>query len=174
MKSLLIPLLFALSLPAQAEVDPKIHKMCLKASDYSGCVNTQMGSSSIKSTPRMTVDLDKIKASGNKCPAGWAYFGGGSCQRVKCGTTPFCAGKNDERLAGKGWSCKKGFACVVLKFDFKNTYPIRATFDQRCPDVEPEIGRNNSCQNGLTEEVINTSQPPIGMEYGELTGSLAR
>tara|TARA_Y100001968_G_scaffold92842_1_gene83483 strand:- start:446 stop:784 length:339 start_codon:yes stop_codon:yes gene_type:complete len=40
MKRLLLPLLAALALPAQvnANVDPKINEMCLKAADYKGCV----------------------------------------------------------------------------------------------------------------------------------------
>ena len=40
MKYLLLPLIAALALPAQvnANVDPKINEMCLKAEDYKGCV----------------------------------------------------------------------------------------------------------------------------------------
>ena len=35
---LLAPLLLAVSLPAFAEVDSKIHKLCIKAEDYSSCI----------------------------------------------------------------------------------------------------------------------------------------
>ena len=41
---LLAPLILALGLPLKAEVDPKIHEMCLSAVDYKGCVESQKGS----------------------------------------------------------------------------------------------------------------------------------
>jgi len=37
---LIIPFLLAASLPAFAEVDSKIHKLCVEAKDYSGCVKS--------------------------------------------------------------------------------------------------------------------------------------
>lgn len=43
MKILLVPLLLAVSLPAFAEVDPKIHKLCIEAKDYAGCVRAMKG-----------------------------------------------------------------------------------------------------------------------------------
>ena len=47
MKRLLLPLLAALALPtaAQAEISDEIHKRCLDARDYSGCVRTNQNSS---------------------------------------------------------------------------------------------------------------------------------
>ena len=47
MKRLLLPLLAALALPtaAQAEISDEIHKRCLDARDYSGCVRTNQSSS---------------------------------------------------------------------------------------------------------------------------------
>ena len=47
MKRLLLPLLAALALPtaAQAEISDEIHKRCLDARDYSGCVRINQGSS---------------------------------------------------------------------------------------------------------------------------------
>ena len=55
MKSLLLPLLAALALPtaAQAEISDEIHKRCLDARDYSGCVRTNQ-SSSLKLKKEMT------------------------------------------------------------------------------------------------------------------------
>ena len=44
MKILLTPLLLAASLPAFAEVDSKIHKLCIEAKDYAGCVRAMKGS----------------------------------------------------------------------------------------------------------------------------------
>ena len=47
MKRLLLPLLVALALPTagQAEISDEIHKRCLDARDYSGCVRTNQSSS---------------------------------------------------------------------------------------------------------------------------------
>ena len=55
MKRLLLPLLAALALPtaAQAEISDEIHKRCLDARDYSGCVRTNH-SSSLKFKKEMT------------------------------------------------------------------------------------------------------------------------
>ena len=55
MKSLLLHLLAALVLPtaAQAEINDEIHKRCLDARDYSGCVRTNQ-SSSLKLKKEMT------------------------------------------------------------------------------------------------------------------------
>ena len=43
MKRLLLSLLAALALPASvnAELDPNIHKLCLPATDYAGCIKFQ-------------------------------------------------------------------------------------------------------------------------------------
>ena len=41
MKRLLLPpLLLGLTSPVQAAVDPEVHKLCLPAADYAGCVKT--------------------------------------------------------------------------------------------------------------------------------------
>ena len=55
MKRLLLPLLAALALPtaAQAEISDEIHKRCLDARDYSGCVRINQ-SSSLKLKKEMT------------------------------------------------------------------------------------------------------------------------
>ena len=47
MKSLLLPLLASIALPtaAQAEINDEIHKRCLDARDYSGCVRANQSSS---------------------------------------------------------------------------------------------------------------------------------
>ncbi|KGG24157.1 putative protein family PM-18 [Prochlorococcus sp. SS52] len=42
------------------------------------------------------------------------------------------------------------------------------SLNKEYPVQEPEVGRNNSCQNGLTEKVIKASEPPIGMGLGKL------
>ena len=45
MKRLLLPLLAALALPTtvDANIDPKIVELCMKAADFTGCVNTMSG-----------------------------------------------------------------------------------------------------------------------------------
>ena len=50
MKRLLLPLLAALALPTSvnANVDAEVHKKCLEARDYAGCVNTNKNFSSTK------------------------------------------------------------------------------------------------------------------------------
>ena len=41
MKRLLLLLPLLLTAPVNAQVDPAVHEMCLKATDYTGCVQTQ-------------------------------------------------------------------------------------------------------------------------------------
>ena len=56
MKRLLLPLIAAISLPtaAKAEISEEIHKRCLDAKDYSGCVRTNQKISSLKHKKEMT------------------------------------------------------------------------------------------------------------------------
>ena len=44
MRLLLIPLLAALALPTgvNANLDPEVHKLCLPAKDYAGCIKFQI------------------------------------------------------------------------------------------------------------------------------------
>lgn len=109
MKILLVPLLLAVSLPAFAEVDPKIHKLCIEAKDYAGCVRAMKGDT-MPST-RVINSQGADIAEGNQCPSGWAYVGGGNCQQVKCeydkvNGLGFSEG-HDQRVAGKAnWNAK--------------------------------------------------------------------
>ncbi len=108
------------------------------------------------SETKVTVDIDKVRATGNMCPSGWAYIGGGYCQQIFCFDT---IGGHDSRVGGKGWKiCRSTFA-ATMRLKGATT---RSTTDERCPLEEPEVGRNNSCQNGVSEEVIYKSDPPIG------------
>ena len=54
MKRLLLPLIAALALPAQAGVDREVHELCLKASDYKGCVEMQKQSDNKKVKSKKT------------------------------------------------------------------------------------------------------------------------
>ena len=108
------------------------------------------------SETKVTVDIDKLRNTGNMCPSGMAYIGSGYCKAIGCNMS---GGGHDKRLGGKGWKvCDWSVPQMDLRGD-----TIRAITDERCPSIEPEIGRNNSCQNGLSEELIKRSDPPIGM-----------
>ena len=173
-KIFLIPLLAAITLPTTVNtgVDPEVHRICLKASDYVGCVKVQTEGS--PEPARMIIQEGASIAEGNSCPDSHAYIGNGYCQRVYCdigGARLFASG-HDRRLGGKGWVCKPrwDFAGGSLKFSTNNP-AVRTSFDKRCPSEQPEIGRNNSCQNGLLEKEIKaSSKPPIGMG-GKLIGN---
>ena len=147
MKKYLLFLLTTIILPLQAEVDPKVHKLCLPAKDYLGCVKAMVGDTN-KIEKKMTIDIDKIRSSGNSCPSGSAYKGAGYCQEIKC----TAGGRHDPRLAGKAWGCGRGLFGSVLVFEGST---VRASVDERCPSYEPELGRQNSCQNGYSEEELN-------------------
>ncbi|WP_186544533.1 hypothetical protein [Synechococcus sp. ROS8604] len=64
MKILLAPLLLAVSLPAFAEVDPKIHKLCIEAKDYAGCVLIQEGKANEKKSLKTSGICAKQDMSG--------------------------------------------------------------------------------------------------------------
>ena len=79
MRILLAPLLLAVSLPAFAEVDSKIHKLCIEAKDYAGCVRAMKGDK--MPTSRVINSQGADIAEGNQCPQGYAYLGGGKLPR---------------------------------------------------------------------------------------------
>ena len=62
------------------DVDPSIHKLCVEAKDYAGCVRSMKGDTSVRVINSQGADV----AEGNQCPSGYAYVGGGNCQEVKC------------------------------------------------------------------------------------------
>ena len=147
-----IPLLFwmALQMPllANAQVSKEYHELCKEAKDYLGCIKAMRGDEETSSPSRnMSVDIDMIRTTGNTCPSTMAYTGAGYCEKIICVVN---YSGHDSRLGGKGWSCGRGYT-----LQFSGT-PIRATTDERCPLVEPEIGKNNSCQNGLSEEELKS------------------
>ena len=141
--------LVSLSAFAQASVPQLVIDKCMKAADFQGCVNVMTGKSSAPAETKITVDLDKIRNTGNACPSGFAYIGGGYCQSVGCFYNPM---GHDYRLGGKGWSCSRGYT-----MQFRGE-PIRAVTDERCPLMEPDLGKNNSCFNGLSESEINAGK----------------
>ena len=134
-----------LQAPGIAQVDPKIAEFCLKAQDFQGCVNSMTGKAPEKQETKITVDMDKIRTTGNFCPSSYGYVGAGYCEKIICRVN---YSGHDYRLGGKGWSCGRGY---TMQFDGS---PIRATTNEQCPMEEPELGRQTSCENGLTEEQL--------------------
>jgi len=139
-----------------ADVDPSIHKLCVEAKDYAGCVRAMKGDTS--SITRVINSQGADIAEGNKCPAGTAYIGGGNCQEVKCqyqkginplGHDQLVAGKKDRN--GKDvWGCKYSFWYGAGNMRLTGTV-VRTTNDSRCPAGEPELGFNNTCQTAAKD-----------------------
>ena len=134
------------------EVDPKIHKLCIEAKDYAGCVRAMKGDTSTRVINSQGADI----AEGNQCPSGWAYVGGGNCQQVTCDYDRVnglgLSEGHDQRIAGKAnWKCKGSFwyGAGVMRL----TGNARASINNECPPGEPEIGYNSTCQ-----------KPPVGWE----------
>ena len=71
------------AMPAVAEVDMRIHKLCIEAKDYAGCVRAMKGDTTTTTIREIRSQGADI-AEGNQCPAGFAYVGGGNCMEVKC------------------------------------------------------------------------------------------
>ena len=135
------------------EVNPKIHKLCIEAKDYAGCVRAMKGDTSTTTNiiQRRGADL----AEGNQCPAGFTYIGSGNCMGVKCYYDGPSSHGHDPRVAGipvwKG--CKyqfwSGGGVGVMILDGE----ARASINPECPLGEPQIGYNSTCQT-----------PPAGWE----------
>ena len=146
MRILLAPLLLAASLPAFAEVDSKIHKLCIEAKDYLGCVKAMVGDTS--TTTRQIRSQEADIAEGNQCPAGFAYVGGGNCMEVTCKYNPSGVGYDtghDQRVAGKAdWKCKYSFWYGAGVMQLVGN--ARASINSECPPGEPGIGYNSTCQ----------------------------
>jgi hypothetical protein len=162
MKRLFLVALPALlvSTPALAEVDPKIHKLCVEAKDYAGCVRAMNGES--MPTSRQINSQGADIAEGNQCPGGSAYMGGGNCQQVQCEYTSSTAVRSlghDQLIAGlkdnKGrdiWGCPHRFLTGAGRLRLSGAI-LRASINPKCPSGEPQIGYNSTCQ-----------KPPVGWE----------
>ena len=138
----------------------KVHNICLKAQDYIGCVKAQTTAKSKNANPPLV--KDEIQSIGNSCPEDFAYVGAGACQLVVC-NDDF---SHENILRGKGWSCKnrKGIRSFINVSLVTFGPPVEAKLDRRCPFEEPERGRRNSCQNGLTEQQIFESTNPLTVQ----------
>ena len=132
---LILNLLIGLVPLAKAEVDPKIHNMCLQAQDYLGCVKAQ----TTKPTEIQNLRLiqGQTELTGNSCPQGYGYSGAGYCTNVICADRWMF--KPHPDLKDKAW---KG--CVFLQPSWGRKV-IKAVVDPKCPDKEPIIGTPSSC-----------------------------
>jgi len=136
-----------------AQVDPKIHKLCIEAKDYAGCVRSMQGDTT--PTTRQINSQGADIAEGNECPSGWAYVGGGNCMEVKCIYPKFLGeGErgHDQRIAGKNWSCG-GVGWFTWPGVLRLEGSARASINSSCPKGEPEIGYNSTCQASLSREL---------------------
>tara|TARA_B100001250_G_C19674444_1_gene733006 strand:+ start:505 stop:978 length:474 start_codon:yes stop_codon:yes gene_type:complete len=152
---LLLALTAGLSLPAFAEVDPNVHKMCLQAQDYAGCVRLQSGQSSQN---RLTIDQGVSLSEGNECPAGHAYMGGGYCREVVCQWKGL---KQATVLGGKKWRCQRSLAGG---HNLQTGYQVRVGSNPNCPKGEPEIGWQSTCDSPYREP------PKSDRVYGRSVG----
>lgn len=143
-------LLIATIPTSSGNVSPAIHKLCLEAKDYAGCVQSQTGKASgpgVEAKSVITNDGAAI-AGGNSCPDGYAYIGGGYCKRVKCEYGPIAFGAlgHDQLVAGKSkWGCKYSlwYGAGVMRLE---DGALRAINNPNCPSGEPQLGWNNTCE----------------------------
>ena len=144
-RDIIAPLLIVLASgcsSSQSNMNNQVHKMCLQAKDYMGCVSAQSGK-----TDSIEVFNNPGTASsrGNACPYGYAYIGQGYCSEVICKM----GGMNNPLLGGKKWKCtpKPGETRANLEPGPK----VRVGNDRKCPKGEPEIGWTSTCENPYEE-----------------------
>ena len=104
MRSLLIPLLAVLALPnvVNANVDPEVHKLCLPAKDYAGCIKFQ--------TTNKTSQVNKSESSTNEViESKWTYF---DYEDVASGKTAFKASLTSEN------KINLSFPLMAIKMEF--------------------------------------------------------
>ncbi len=153
---LFLPLVLGLSSPVQAAVDPEVHKMCLAATDYAGCVRLQSGQSS---QDRLTIDQGVSLSEGNACPNGHAYVGSGYCREVVCQWAGYT--QATQLLGKKKWRCQRSLrGGHNLQVDKQ----VRIGINPNCPKGEPKIGWQSTCDSPYKE-------PPKSQRiYGRSTG----
>ena len=138
------------------DVDPSIHKLCVEAKDYAGCVRSMKGDTSVRVINSQGADI----AEGNQCPAGSAYMGGGNCQQVKCEYTTAGAIRalgHDQLIAGKKdkngkdvWGCPYKMFLGRGRLRLSGAV-LRTTNNSNCPSGQPQLGFNNTCQTATKD-----------------------
>lgn len=137
---------------AVAQVPAEIHRVCMDAKDYAGCVKAQTGGGvgDSESSTRVIFQEGASVAEGNSCPASYAYRGGGICQEVKCtyedGNDPMLGGKNHKCGNASFWSGYIGR--MTLRWGGATS---RAFNDPNCPPGEPGIGWTSTCNTAPTD-----------------------
>jgi len=158
------------TIPALAEVDPKIHKLCIEAKDYAGCVRAMTGKSD---EPQKIIQVQST--DGNQCPAGSAYVGGGNCQQVSCEYTTAGAIRalgHDQIIAGKKDSSGKDvWGCPFKLFLGRGRLRLagavlRTTNNSSCPQGEPRIGFNSTCQTAEKDWMSPSEEAAIKEKEG--------
>ena len=169
MKRLLLPLLAALAFPTavNANVDPEVHKLCLPAADYLGCVKAM----STKSTdvPNLRVIQGEIELTGNSCPTGFAYKGAGYCQKVLCGHT--FGSHPDLKNKGHKLINKGNLGCFRGVFSWGSQI-VKAVQDPKCPLTEPIIGTQSSCFTQSKLDEIKSKKKKKPVKVNASTGSV--
>ena len=131
-------LLLAGVLPAEADTDPELHKRCMDARDYAGCIEIQQRHGS---------------ALLNACPAGHAYSGAGYCTRVICQSPSggvltrmiLSSDGHDPDLAGKANRCPRTGLISRTGSLRWGTDTVPASHDPACPNESLEVGWQNTC-----------------------------
>ena len=141
-KFLLTPFFLSFIPFVYAGVDLEVHKLCLPAADYAGCVKAMKGDTGAN---RIIMDQGVSLSEGNACPEGYAYKGGGTCQIVECygsGLFLTIGGANDPILKKYGWrdNCPRAYPLVTY-----GDATTRAFNDPKCPSREPGVGFNSTC-----------------------------
>jgi hypothetical protein len=132
----------AAAAPALANVDPDVHKLCVDARDYAGCIQMQQQGAE-----------SPTKLSLNACPAGHAYSGAGYCTRVICDSPRggmitrmvLSSDGHDPELAGKGNKCPRTGLFSRNGSLRWGTDTVAAANDPACPDMPLQVGWQNTC-----------------------------
>ena len=142
MKRLLLPLLAAIALPTavSANVDPEVHKLCIPATDYLGCVKAM----TTKSTdiPSLRLIEGAKELTGNKCAEGFVYAGAGDCRQVISYFSARGTPVGVALIAGGYEEVCDIFGCEALTL---SQYGQKAVLDPSCPNKEPFLYTNSSC-----------------------------
>ena len=126
---------------ANANVDPKVHKLCLPATDYLGCVKAM----TTKSTdfPSMRMIDGGIELSSNSCPIDFVYIGSGRCRNfvvnmktnITFDTIALWAAGHVDR--------------PIWNYYYKLDQGTKAIFDKNCPKRQPFLYSQSSCKKNL-------------------------
>ena len=126
--------------PAMAQFDPEIHKLCIEAKDYAGCVKAMTGTSDGPKSPTSVMVIEgERELTGNSCPEDMAYAGAGWCRSVICISR---SSGHSSGLGGKRWACPLGMGLAMSWGSSK----VKATNDPSCPQNPPDIGWRSSCE----------------------------